>query len=463
MKPRVGEGVSQFAMLRDMRTDTLAERIAAEMELLGYGKPYLVAARFDRKFIDVNRGRQDAYEDPLAQPHYDAYHQAIDAACQEIIQHWGRGLLLDIHGTSTEPNTIFRGTNDGKTASHLVNRFGNDSLRGPTSLFGRFAAAGYTVNPGIGSEAPESARHRGGYTVRSYGSREGRTIDAIQLEFGSALRATTSLDRTSKDFASAIVEFASTYLPKDAIDRLDEQQAELTLFVPAYSYPAGQGLRFWNELIAAADNVPIVAIANPASGPGTARDENYSNVLERAAVAGIRLIGYVTTDYARRKIADVDRDVDRWTTLYPMIDGIFFDEQSSDREHVEYYSTLSQHTRAKIPNAFLASNPGMICAKEYVASQAFDVICVFENREGYDRFHLPDWAAPTDSTKFAALPYGELKPDVAQRFLRQTVSMGVSYIYVTHDSLPNPWDEMASYWNQEVSVVRQINMATRKD
>lgn len=461
VKPRSGEGVPQFATVRDMRTDILAERIAAEMELSGYGKPYVVIAQFNRRFIDANRGPQDAYESPLARPHYDAYHQAIKAACQEIVQRWGHGLLLDVHGTSAEPNTIFRGTNDGKTVSHLVNRFGGDSLRGSASLFGRFAAAGYAVDPGIGSDAPESARHRGGYTVRTYGSREGSTIDAIQLELGSALRATTTLERTSKDFASAIVEFASTYLRKDTNERLDKRQAELTLFVPAYSYPAGQGLRFWDELISAADSVPIVAIANPASGPGDHRDENYSTVLDRAKRAGIRVIGYVTTDYAKRKIADVDREVDRWIALYPTIDGIFFDEQSSDGANVEYYSTLSQHTRAKIPNAFLASNPGAICAKEYVTSQAFDVICVFENVEGYDRFHLPDWGTPAKSTQFAALAYGELKPEVALRFLRQAVSKGVSYIYVTHDSAPNPWDEMASYWDQEVAVVRQINATTR--
>ena len=215
VEPRRGEGVSQFTTLRDMRTETLTERIAAEMDRRGYGKPYVVIARFHRKFIDANRKVQDAFENPAAQTHYDAYHTVIENACQEITQNWGRGLLLDIHGTITEPDTIFRGTSNGRTVTHLTNRFGESALRGPSSLFGRFAAAGYTVNPAVGSDAPESRRHNGGYTVRTYGSREGTTIDAIQLEIGSGLRATNSLGRTSKDITTAIIEFASTYLPRN--------------------------------------------------------------------------------------------------------------------------------------------------------------------------------------------------------------------------------------------------------
>jgi hypothetical protein len=258
------------------------------------------------------------------------------------------------------------------------------------------------------------------------------------------------------------VGFASTGLPGQENDQPDESRATLTLLVPAYSYPAENGLRFWDALIAAADRVPIVAIANPASGPGTKRDENYTMVLDRAKRAGIRLIGYVTTDYAKRGMAEVNSDVDRWTTLYPMIEGIFFDEQSSDGEHVAYYAALSKHARSKIPNAFIASNPGTICAKEFVASQAFDVICVFESGQGYDSFRMPDWRVPTGRTQFAALPYGNSEADVAQRYLEQSTSKGISHIYVTHDSLPNPWDELASYWDREVAIVRQINAARAK-
>jgi hypothetical protein len=251
----------------------------------------------------------------------------------------------------------------------------------------------------------------------------------------------------------------TTYVPGQEGGQPKVSRPKLTLFVPAYSYPAGSGLRFWDELIAAADRVPIIAIANPASGPGDNRDENYSTVLKRAKRAGVRLIGYVSTDYGKRKTADVNLEVDRWTTLYPMIEGIFFDEQSSDRQQAAYYMALSTHARAKVPNAFIVSNPGTDCAEEYVAGQAFDVICIFESGRGYAGFQMPEWGMPAGRTQFAALPYGVAQADVAQRHLQQAVSKGISYIYVTHDALPNPWDELASYWKREVTAVREINAA----
>ena len=253
--------------------------------------------------------------------------------------------------------------------------------------------------------------------------------------------------------------FATTHLLGQEAEPPNSSRTTLTLFVPAYSYPAGKGLRFWDRLIEAAKRVPITAIANPASGPGEQRDENYTMVLARAERAGVRLIGYVSTDYAKREMAAVKREVDRWTALYPMIEGIFFDEQSSDRKQVEYYAALSKYARTKIPNAVVASNPGTVCAPEYVASQAFDVICVFENGRGYDDFQMPKWDVPTGRTQFAALPYGEAEADVAHRYCEQAASKGFSYIYVTHDVLPNPWDELASYWQRIVTDVRQINAA----
>src|SRR5687768_16366735 len=80
-----------------------------------------------------------------------------------------------------------------------------------------------------------------------------------------------------------------------------DQTPPLRLLVPAYFYPAGKGEQKWDKLIAAADRVPIVAIVNPASGPGRRADPNYTAILERAAKAKrLTLIGYVTTSYAKR-------------------------------------------------------------------------------------------------------------------------------------------------------------------
>ncbi len=117
--------------------------------------------------------------------------------------------------------------------------------------------------------------------------------------------------------------------PPASQPRNDAAHASLRILVPAYFYPAGEGLREWDRLLAAADDVPIAAIVNPASGPGKGGDPNYVTLLRRARKTKLTLIGYVPLSYAKRPLADVRADVDTWLRHYPDLDGILFDEQPS--------------------------------------------------------------------------------------------------------------------------------------
>jgi hypothetical protein len=47
--------------------------------------------------------------------------------------------------------------------------------------------------------------------------------------------------------------------------------SELKMLVPAYFYPAGDGLLEWDKLIEAAKTTDIIAIMNPNSGVGKKR------------------------------------------------------------------------------------------------------------------------------------------------------------------------------------------------
>lgn len=208
---RRGVGVPQFTAERDHNTAELAELVADKIhERLG-ARPFVVIARFERKYIDVNRAESAAYESPEAKTYYDAYHQGIAAAAEKIRRIWGRGLLLDIHGQGAEADTIFRGTNQGKSVAALRARFGRDALTGPQSIFGQLMAKGYNVEPS-GAANDREQRYTGGYTTRTYGS-QGGGLDAIQLELGTNLRAKKNLARTAEDLAHAIEAFAKAYLP----------------------------------------------------------------------------------------------------------------------------------------------------------------------------------------------------------------------------------------------------------
>jgi N-formylglutamate amidohydrolase len=209
---RRGIGVSQFTTGRDHNTKELAEGIASKLlERLGR-KPFLVIAGFDRKYVDANRPSQDAYESEEARPYYEAYHRALAEHCENVRKLWGQGLLLDLHGQSTETEAIFRGTDNLKSVTDLERRFGQAALSGGKSILGLLERNGYKVFPAAAGGDREQ-RYTGGYTTRTYGSHRGTGIDAIQLEFGTNLRSRAYLERTATDVARAIVVFASAYLP----------------------------------------------------------------------------------------------------------------------------------------------------------------------------------------------------------------------------------------------------------
>lgn len=208
---RRGQGVAQFTTERDSNTAELAEQIATTLGSHMGAPPFLVIARFERKYVDANRVARDAYENPNARPYYDTYHRALEEACNRVRNRWGRGLLIDLHGQGIEKEIIFRGTANGKSVADLERRFGRDAITGGKSIVGQLVLKGYKIAPDFSSDT--ELRYTGGYTIRNYGSHRATGIDAIQLELGTTLRERRNLKRTADDLAEAIAIFAKQYLP----------------------------------------------------------------------------------------------------------------------------------------------------------------------------------------------------------------------------------------------------------
>jgi hypothetical protein len=128
------------------------------------------------------------------------------------------------------------------------------------------------------------------------------------------------------------------------------------ILVPAYFYPSRDGMTAWKELLASANETPVVAIVNPASGPGRRADPNYEEVFRLAKSSKATLIGYVTLSYARRPAAEVYAEVDAWVKFYPGIQGIFFDEQPSGAARGIRQRVLCSRRRQD-RQALIVSNP----------------------------------------------------------------------------------------------------------
>ena len=220
---RTGANAKRFVRARDMNTDKLAALIADKLETKLGKRPYVIAAKFHRKYLDANRAAKDAYESDPAKVVYDAYHKAIKDARADVTRRFGRGVLFDVHGQVKHRDAVLRGTQNGKTVRHLIQRYGAEANIGKTSLFGALAAQGVPILPKVDSKDREVSGYSGGYIVVAHGSADGGTIDAIQLEFGRALRETNVLPATAQKIANAIQAFAEKYLPKVALQPVGAQ------------------------------------------------------------------------------------------------------------------------------------------------------------------------------------------------------------------------------------------------
>jgi serine/threonine protein kinase len=231
----------------------------------------------------------------------------------------------------------------------------------------------------------------------------------------------------------------------------------LRLLVPAYFYPAGEGLAEWYRLLDSAGTAPIAVLANPASGPGPKADPNYEKVLKRAREKGVVVLGYVSTRYGKRPLEDVKGDVDRWARFYPSVAGIFFDEQASAANQVLYYAALYEYVRKDRGLSLVVANPGAICAEDYLARPVADVACLVETTKDISAYQRPAWTDRYPPSRFAALATRVKTADQMRQALRAILDAHIGYCFVTDGEGANPWARLPRYWDAEVTAVQQVN------
>jgi hypothetical protein len=265
---------------------------------------------------------------------------------------------------------------------------------------------------------------------------------------------------TTLELLAGSMPLLAQTLKKKTSDRAPA--VRMRLWVPAYFYPSGPGLRHWDRLIASAKSVPIVVIVNPASGPGDHVDTNFAAVLPRARKAGITLVGYVGTQYTRKPLERVKAEVQTFLRFYPDIQGFHFDEQSSDARGVDYYAELYRNVRELIPGALVVTNPGTSCDAGYAARPAADAICLFENERGFDSFLPAPSLTRFPGSRFCIQAHNVATEAQMKKAVRRAAAMKLGYVFVTDDVGPNPYDRLPAYWDAEVEAVREINQAANR-
>lgn len=232
-RPRTGEGQvaapGQFVTARDSGTEELVQQVSKAIEARFGRKPYLVASRAHRRYVDPNRPEKAAFEDPAAERIYREYHDTLAGYCRAVRKEFGRGLLLDLHGQGSKAGTVFRGTQNGKTVPLLRERFGEPAHTGPGSLSGLLKERGWTVFPDP-FDGNEQGGFTGGYIVQTYSGEE-FGLDAIQLEFGNDYRKAEAREKTAEVLAAAVDEFSGSYLDLTGNRRAEGQEERIRVGV----------------------------------------------------------------------------------------------------------------------------------------------------------------------------------------------------------------------------------------
>ena len=102
------------------------------------------------------------------------------------------------------------------------------------------------------------------------------------------------------------------------------------------------------------------------SGAGSAPDRAYAAAVARAQAAGIKVLGYASTGYARRPTAAVEADVRHYRAWYH-VNGIFLDEAATGAGELSYYQKLTGYIRHTDPGAVVMLNPGTYPSRRYMA------------------------------------------------------------------------------------------------
>ncbi|OQS03822.1 Mitochondrial Carrier (MC) Family [Thraustotheca clavata] len=199
----------RFTTFADTRTIHVGADASKAFQMLTDGcQPYLVIAKFHRKYVDVNRApNEDAYvrDTSLSKHIYEKYHSTLLHTIQEI---WLRfpmhdPLILDIHGqrAATCPflgisnveskQLVYLGTRNGLTihSMHSLQQsfvgYLHEALQDKAWL-GVYPLAEQDKE-GYWWWEKERKEFLGGFIVRTYGFAE-TNANAIQLEFGASMR-----------------------------------------------------------------------------------------------------------------------------------------------------------------------------------------------------------------------------------------------------------------------------------
>jgi hypothetical protein len=300
------------------------------------------------------------------------------------------------------------------------------------------------------SASPQDAGNAGDATATGPDSSPG--VDSAAAPDSSA----TDSGTPSSDTGSGPDDAAADAPPSGDSGGPGDAATGMSIAVPMYIDPSTTAP--WAQMTAAAATATLL-VANPNSGPGTSADPQYTQTISTAHGVSQSIIGYVHTSYGARVIGDVEADIDSWYSFYPAVDGIFFDEVSTDATTIPgYYQPIHDYVKGKTGRDIVVINPGTAIDEAFM--QTADIVMNFEdtyaNYTSNSYPQNPSWFANYPPSRFWHIVLSATSVADMQDAVSLARSRNAGYVYITDQGPNTAYQQIVSgtYWQAELTAVQ---------
>ncbi|MGZ9267494.1 MAG: spherulation-specific family 4 protein, partial [Sulfuricurvum sp.] len=246
-------------------------------------------------------------------------------------------------------------------------------------------------------------------------------------------------------FGGYVIHQLDTYADFNLSNAFLESKHFRGTLIPLYTYPTDES---WNQIIKTNSNLETIAVINPQNGPISCSNVSlvdYQNGIKKLKENNIKVLGYVYTSYGARSLDKVKADIDLYYTCFNGMDGIFVDETNSSSVSSPYYQALYGYIKDHNLSSQVVINPGIYPDEAII--RASDVAVIYEEKSSeYNAIAVPAYVYNYTPGRFALLGYDTSDVSLEREQLEHFLDANIGYLYLTNDTLANPWDTLSAYY-----------------
>ena len=220
---------------------------------------------------------------------------------------------------------------------------------------------------------------------------------------------------------------------------------DTAIYFPLYTPPGP----VWDNMLTyrqAHPSLEWIAIIDPHHGRGQKFDLVYAENIAKLQANDVIVLGYVSTLWSAKDPNAVKEDIRKYDDWY-RVDGIMLDEMVSFAGAEGLYSDYTNYAKS-LGMSSVIGNVGTNTLPSYVGT--VDSISTIEGDRAPPLSWLKGWQLNYDKSNFLYITYSQSWID--KKFVDESTNY-VGSLYITDDTMPFPYDNFPSYFDEVVAVL----------